>query len=227
MRFISRILTEGFSVDLIIDLLARIFIVFCLTPIHELAHGYTAYKLGDNTAKNRGRLTLNPLAHIDPIGALMIFFIGFGYAKPVPVNIGNFKRNRRKQYMALTALAGPVSNIVMAIIFAFIRQAILFRGVYENTLPDYICDFLQFTVLINIALAVFNMIPIPPYDGSRILSAALPDKYYYKLMKYERYTSLIVVVLFFSGVLDGIISGVTIPVYYAINIFVSLPFRLF
>ena len=227
MRFISRILTDGFTVDLLLDLLARVFIVFCVTPIHEVAHGFIAYKLGDNTAKNRGRLTLNPLAHIDPIGALMIFFIGFGYAKPVPVNMGNFKRGKRKQYMALTALAGPVSNILMAIIFAFISRAILSTGIYENTLPYYLCVFFEYTVLINITLAVFNMIPIPPYDGSRILSAVLPDKQYYTLMKYERYTSLIVVVLFFSGILDNIISAVTGPVYSAIDLFVSLPFKLF
>lgn len=227
MRFISRIFTDGFTVELLLELLAKVFIVFCLTPVHELAHGYTAYKLGDNTAKNRGRLTLNPLAHIDPIGALMIFFIGFGYAKPVPVNIGNFKREKRKLYMAITAFAGPLSNMLMAIIFTFICQAVLFTGVYKNTLPYYICVFLQYTAIINIALAVFNMIPIPPYDGSRIISAVLPDKYYYTLMKYERYTSLIVVVLLFSGILDNFISAVSLPIYYYIAELVSFPLKFF
>lgn len=225
MQFIKDIINNGFSAELLVRLCAKIFVVFCMLPVHEFAHGYTAYRLGDNTAKKHGRLTLNPLAHIDPIGALMIFFIGFGYAKPVPVNIGNFKRDKRKIYMAITAFAGPLSNILMAIIFTFICQAILFTEVYENTLPYYICVFLQYTAIINIALAVFNMIPIPPYDGSRIISAVLPDKYYYTLMKYERYTSLIVVVLFFSGILDNFISAVSLPIYYAIAELVSFPFR--
>ena len=182
-----------------------------MLPIHEFAHGYVAYKLGDNTAKLKGRLTMNPLAHVDPFGALMVLLVGFGYAKPVPVNIGRFKRGKRKQYMALTAFAGPVSNLIMATIFTFFYCMIYYKFLHLGENIVYVALFLSVAAQINISLAVFNLLPIPPLDGSRILNAVLPDRIYYKLMQYERYIVLVIFALIFLNVLDGpiaLISGI-------------------
>ncbi|MBE6774713.1 MAG: site-2 protease family protein [Ruminococcaceae bacterium] len=202
------LMRDGLSFDLIINLMVRVFVIFCVLPIHEFAHAFVAHKLGDDTARLKGRMTANPLAHIDPIGALMIILAGFGYAKAVPVNIRNFKK--RKPYMALTAIAGPVSNIIMAFIFVFFGVLIQVKiGVTDGSFSYYIVVFLLTAAQINISLAVFNLLPIPPLDGSRIFSLIIPDKYYYTIMQYERYIVYGVLALVFFGVLDGPISFLT------------------
>ncbi len=200
---------DGLSMELIINLCVRVFIIFCVLPIHEFAHGYVACKLGDDTARLKGRLTMNPLAHVDPFGALMVILVGFGYAKPVPVNLGKFKRGKRKQYMALTAFAGPVSNLIMATIFTFFYCLIYHKFIYINDSMVYVALFLSVAAQINISLAVFNLLPIPPLDGSRILNAFLPDRLYFKLMQYERYIVLVVFALIFLNILDGPIAFLT------------------
>lgn len=220
------IIRNGFSMDTVLSLLARVFVVFCTLPVHEYAHAYVSTKLGDDTARLKGRLTLAPLAHIDLIGALMIFLVGFGYAKPVPVNPRKFKNS--KVGMALTAIAGPVSNIIMALFFmilcnvssiAYSKTGLLFASVAYS--------FFMFASQINVSLAVFNLIPIPPLDGSRIINLIIPSKYYFKIMQYERYIILAVFALIFLGVLDGPLTTISSYIMYGISVIASLPFKFF
>lgn len=187
-------------------------LILVLMPVHECAHAFVADRLGDKTPRWNGRLTLNPLAHIDWMGAAMIMLFGIGYARPVPVSPRNFKNARRD--MALTALAGPVSNLLMAILsIGIFRILLLFGGGVENgsLYVNYGTGnwlFYAYLILIqvfasvNIGLAVFNLLPIPPLDGSRIFSAILPRKWAYVLEQYEQYIMIGLFVLLFTGVLD-------------------------
>lgn len=217
------IFSEDFNMlDLIIKLFSRLFVVFCTMPIHEYAHALIATKLGDQTPRLAGRLTLNPMAHISPMGAIMIFLFGFGYAKPVSVNPRNFKDS--KKGMALTAIAGPISNLIMG--FIFIVLATIYSNLFyaETIMFNAIFYFLFFAGTINVNLAVFNLLPIPPLDGSRILQLLIPAKYYYKFLEYERYIVIVVFILIATGVLSGPLSAIS---YFIINLFVkvaSLPF---
>ena len=171
--------------------------------VHETSHGFMAWKLGDPTAKNAGRLTLNPLKHIDIMGLLLLAIAKFGWAKPVPIDARYFKNP--KTGMALTALAGPLSNVLLAFVAMLLRNILILviytRG--ETMLLLYLLDFLAYVAIINAGLAVFNLFPIPPLDGSKILGAFLPWKAWIWVLRYERYGMIAMAVLLLTGLLDA------------------------
>lgn len=186
---------------------------------HEVAHGYVAYRLGDPTAASEGRLTLNPIAHIDPIGALMIIVIGFGWAKPVPVNPYHFKRPQRG--MMWVALAGPASNTLLAIACALLLRGVLF---FPGDIAQPLMRFFQFGIMINVVLAAFNLIPIPPLDGSRVMAYLLPSELSEKYQQIERLGFLPIVVVIFvlpwatSGRVDIVrmVAGSALRLFYRV-----------
>ncbi|MBQ8751580.1 MAG: site-2 protease family protein [Clostridia bacterium] len=197
---------SGSLLSAAIIVLSYALLLFVMMPAHELGHAFAAYKLGDPTAKLEGRLTFNPIAHFDKIGTLMILLIGIGYAKPVPVNPRYFRNPNRD--MALTALAGPMSNLLMAIasvgIFAliapFIGDVMVFNCLY--------IVFIGVFASVNLGLMVFNLLPIHPFDGSRIFFALLPKKWAWKMQQYRTYISLFLFVIVMAGFLDGPLSWI-------------------
>lgn len=192
-------------------------IVLVTITVHELAHGYTAYLLGDNTAKNAGRLSLNPLAHLDPLGAILLFVTGFGWAKPVPINPFYFKGNRSRGIL-LVSLAGPLSNIVLAFVLAmFVPLAARFN----MSLAQIIAS----AIYLNIYMAIFNLLPIPPLDGSKILASLIPKGAAYKFLSVmDQYGMILLLVLAITNVFGKIISPIAGGIYTA---FVTLAFTLF
>ena len=188
--------------------------VLVILSIHEFSHGYVAHLLGDPTAKQQGRLTINPMKHLDPWGALCMVLFHFGWAKPVPVDLRYFKKPKRD--FALVALAGPCSNLILAFFGAF-----FYLGFYELALRIPIPNQLVYNLIsytlyfllafhqINLGLAVFNLIPVPPLDGSRLLFSVLPDRLYYKFLRHERTIYLVMLVwLFLGGVVSRFLLGI-------------------
>lgn len=200
------------------ELIIQIPVLLLALTAHEFAHGFIAYRLGDPTAKAAGRLTMNPLKHLDPLGTLAFIFIKFGWAKPVPVN-PNYFRNPR-QDMLKVALAGPATNMLLAVICAILVKTIVaFEPMLPSTqavaavlLPFKLC--LVYSVWINLILCIFNFLPIPPLDGSRILMGLLPANMAAQYAKLERYSFVIILILLFSGVLSKIIMPI---IYFMTN----------
>ena len=209
---------NGFDFTYILSILLGLIPALLCITLHELSHGFVAYKLGDNTAKDRGRLTLNPLKHLDVMGLLMLLVFHVGWAKPVPVNMYNFKNPKRG--MALTALAGPVSNFLITLVFMF-----LFGFAYTIVLAHYsepgyyLLQMLQLTAYISLGLGMFNLIPIPPLDGSKVLLSVISDSSYQKLMRYERYGMILMILLVSTGVIGKPLSA---AIEYIYNLLIPL-----
>lgn len=192
--------------------LIRALVALVAIPFHEAGHALAAWLLGDDTAKRQGRLSLNPLAHFDLMGTLCMVFAGVGWAKPVGTDPRNFKNP--KCGMALTALAGPAANMLLAYL-AMVLWKVLYYWAPVTDAFLYLAMFLQYMVLMNVSLAVFNFIPVPPLDGSRILLVVLPRRIYFGLMRYERYIMVALLAAVWFGALDT-------PLYYLNNMVWSL-----
>ena len=200
----AQAILDGFDFSYLLSLVQGLIpAVICIT-LHELSHGLAAYRLGDNTAKERGRLTLNPLKHIDVVGFIMMVVFHFGWAKPVPVNMYNFKNPKRG--MAITALAGPASNLVITVVFLLLYGA-AYIPLYGSGAGRYVLDTLMLTAYCSLGLGLFNMIPVPPLDGAKVLAAVIPDESYYKLMRYEKYGMILLVILVWTGLLGDPVSS--------------------
>ncbi len=220
------------TLTVIMYILSILLTVFLVLPLHECAHGFVAHKLGDDTAKREGRITLNPLVHIDYMGAALMLLIGFGWAKPVPVDARKFKNP--KVGMALSALAGPVSNLIAAIVAGLIQNALILM-VYKQVLPigpqiagnslmAYVVIFFEFLITVNIGLAVFNFLPIPPLDGSKIMMAFLPDKAIIWIYQREQYISIALFVIIMMGGFNGILGAADNIFYKFISWLTWLPY---
>jgi len=192
-------------------------------PVHECSHGYAAWKLGDPTARRMGRLSLNPFKHFDPVGVILLIVAGFGWAKPVPVDTRYFRHPRRD--MALTSLAGPVSNFALAFLMLVLLNVAI-RLLPPTRIADIIVSFLLNTALLSIGLGVFNLIPIPPLDGSKILFSFLPDRVYYTILRYERYGMLVLLALIYLDIITGPLNVVRFWVSDKLLNLADLPFRL-
>ena len=207
--------------DRILSLILSIPGLLLALSLHEFAHGFAAYKMGDNTAKYQGRLSLNPLDHLDPMGTFCLLFFRFGWAKPVPINTRYFKKPKRD--MALSAAAGPISNLLLAFAFAVILRIVwTFAPSFITSDSDFIYQifywlfqFLYLGIRLNVTLAVFNLIPVPPFDGSRIFLVLLPTETYFKVMRYEKYLYILLMVALFLGFLDT-------PITFVTNLFMSI-----
>ena len=199
------------------DIIVRAIVLLTAIPVHEAAHAYVADKLGDPTAKYMGRLTLNPMAHFDLMGSVAMLVFGIGWAKPVPINPLKFRD--QKKGMAISAAAGPASNVIVAAISLAIAKLIWYASYVTgvNTVISTLYTIFRSMCFINISLAIFNLIPIPPFDGSRIFNYFLPDKFYFKIMEYERYIFLALFVVLFTGILDLPISLLSGLVYNAVD----------
>lgn len=176
--------------------------LLCIT-FHETCHGFVAYRLGDDTAKRAGRLTLNPLKHVDLPGLVMMAIFRFGWAKPVPVDMRKFRHPKRD--MALTALAGPVSNVLLAYVAAVLLGFVVFLTdrFGSSVVFTVLVQFLIYVEIISAGLAVFNVFPVPPLDGSKVLFSLLSDRAYWKLMRYERYGMGLLMLLLVTGLIDA------------------------
>ena len=211
---------EGLDWSYLTNILLSIIPALICITLHELSHGFVAYKLGDTTAKDAGRLTLNPIKHLDIMGILMMVVFHFGWAKPVPVNMYRFKNP--KQGMAITAVAGPLMNVLITIVFLFL-YGLLIRPLGEDNL---LMEMIRITAYLSISFAIFNIIPISPLDGSKVLFSVLPSERYDQLMRYERYGMILLLVLVSSGIFGRPLSAATNWAFQKLLIFAEWGYEL-
>ena len=197
---------KSFEWQRILPYLINLLVAMPCIVFHEMAHGFAAYKLGDTTAKDRGRLSLNPLKHIDILGLIMMVTLGFGWAKPVPIDMRRFKNP--KGGMALCALAGPAANFVLALVVLGISSVLVRTSFITTTVGWYVFMILVFMAIRSTFLGLFNLIPIPPLDGSKVVFSFLPDDMYLKLMRIEKYFMIIVFLLCYVGVVNRFIVSI-------------------
>ncbi|MDO4815425.1 MAG: site-2 protease family protein [Bacillota bacterium] len=217
---------RGLDFGVLTDIIFAVIPALICITLHELSHGFVAYKLGDNTAKNMGRLTLNPIKHIDLFGLVMMVVFKFGWAKPVPVDMRNFKNPKRD--MAITALAGPVSNIVIGCVFLFVYGLVYVPCLNSaSSFSDAILETVYVTAYLSFALAVFNIVPVPPLDGSKVLFSLMSDSAYMKLMRYERYGMIALLILVATGALGNPLQKGTMFLVNKFMFFAEWGFSLF
>lgn len=211
-------LLQALDLGSLTEAFLRVAAIFICLTVHETCHGFAAYTLGDPTAKAMNRLSLNPLRHIDWFGLAMMFVAGFGWAKPVPVNPLYFKKP--KQGMAVTALAGPVSNFVLAALMIGVSRLIYLYAPYSFAW-DLVFTFCLYTAApLSVGLGLFNLLPIPPLDGSKVVAVLLPDRLYIQLMRYERYGMILLLLLSWLGWSGGLVNHAIMGVYNALfNLF--------
>lgn len=204
------------------EILLRLPIIFIAITVHEYAHGYAALKMGDPTAKLSGRLSMNPLAHMDIVGALSMLIFGFGWAKPVPINPNNFKNH--KKGTVIVSLAGPISNLFLAFLGSVLYG--IFRrigfGNFSSRFSEIFYGLLAQLILLNVCFGIFNLVPFPPLDGAKIVGAFLPYKTYFKIMQYERYAFPILIVLMYLGIFDRILGVLITPIVSSLNALIAL-----
>lgn len=197
------LLAGGDLKQAVISILLTLPVILIALSFHEASHAFAAYKMGDRTAYNLGRMTFNPIKHLDPIGFLCMLAFGYGWAKPVPINARNFKNPKRG--MAITAIAGPICNLILGVISTILYAVTLYLNYkfaadiapheFLSNVMQVLLIFFYYGAMMNFILAAFNMIPLPPFDGSRFFSLFLPTKWYFALMKYERYSMIIVLLI--------------------------------
>ncbi len=223
MGSLQRFLSNMNWQSLLVAVISACTALICIT-VHEVSHGLAAYRLGDPTAKNMGRLSLNPISHIDPFGLLLMITAHVGWAKPVPIDPRYFKHPKRD--MALTALAGPASNFLLAWVFMLIFRILYDLLPLTSDFQIYLLAFFLYGAMLSVGLGVFNLFPIPPLDGSKVLFSLFPDKVYATVLRYERYGMLVMLALVWTGILDRPLSFLITAVLRALCLLTGARFSV-